>query len=1333
MRNLRCVRSTRRDLPSDDYLPITATAWDSSSDALICTLGPCESSAVIELRRVNDNGHENVSSADAYSLIASWDAPCPLPDLDCDKVLNLQYFSDTATACLVLAGGDIVIVREEPLPGEDLIEIVGSVDAGITAAAWSPDEELLAITTRADTLLYMTRDFENVTNVTFTPDDFKVSNHVSVGWGKKETQFQGKRAKALRDPTIPEKVDQGLLSPRDDGRVSITWRGDGAYLAINTVEEEKRRMIRVYSRDGVLDSVSEPVDYLEGALSWRPAGNLIAGIQRKEEAVDVVFFERNGLRHGEFSLSAKPEDNIGLAWNSDSTVLAVSFKNRLQLWTMGNYHYYLKEDLYVDGLSYEPRWHPEKALRLAIASPSTRNGVGAGFSMSSEYTFCVDGGSVAQPNDYGTVAVIDGSTLRVTPLRSANVPPPMSLHEVDVGRTPVDVAINSSSTRLAVLRENDVQVYGYDPTSKFPSDPQHIPGREDFGATVAGRYSVRPRQVAFRGESELFVLFDFNKEEDGGHVILHKSLEEDDYTELRLPSAPAHSLVPSVDYSKICILHRDGTVSAVSPDRTECQTICKIPARPALLEVVTHGEEDIAFGLTSSGMLYANGRLLVKNCTSFRVTPAHLVFTTTQHLLKFVHLATVQDLEVPPDEPEKDERVRAIERGARLISVMPSSYAVVLQMPRGNLETIYPRALVVAGIRKSINEKRYKTAFMACRSQRVDMNILHDHAPEQFMSNVQLFIDQLKKVGHVDLFLSQLRNEDVTQTMYKETAKKSGVDLLTNGESSGTARFEIPTKVNRICDAFLAVLQSRTATNLQNIVTANVCKSPPDLEGGLQVVAKLKEQDDSLAEKAAEHICFLADVNQLYDTALGLYNLEVALLIAQQSQKDPREYLPYLQGLQTMEPLRRQFTIDDNLGRRTKALTHLHEMDAFDEVKAYVEKHELYSEAIGLYKYQEERLCEIMKLHAQFLSSRNRFREAGIAFEYLSDFSAATEAYRAANMWREALSCATFVPLAHEELIDLATALADTLAETKDFAAAATVHLEYLDDLEGATRLFCKGYHFAEAMRIVGLKGRRELVEAVIDPGLVEGSAAMTELLAECKGQLNAQVPRLRELRVKKREDPLAFFTGDPSASANADGADIPDNVSVAPSTTSTSGMTFLTRYTGHSQSTLATNTTRRSSKNRRREERKRARGKKGSVYEEEYLVNSIARLIERVNAVADDVARLVQGLVRRHMRGRAEAVQRGIREVVELARACVAEVFEVEGAAAATAAAAAANGGGVGGAEEGELGAEGGVLEGLGARPGGADGVVWDAIVAERRRKEVPVVKGWEDLGLVG
>jgi elongator complex protein 1 len=179
---------------------------------------------------------------------------------------------------------------------------MGSIDAGIAAARWSPDEELLAVVTKADTVILMGGAFDPVAEITMTDEDLKASKHVSVGWGKKETQFQGRGAKALRDPTIPEKVDQGLPSTNEDGAVSISWRGDGAFVAINSVQEGFRRAIRVYSREGELDSASEPVDGFEGALSWRPSGNLIAGIQRLTDRVDVVFFERNGLRHGQFTL-----------------------------------------------------------------------------------------------------------------------------------------------------------------------------------------------------------------------------------------------------------------------------------------------------------------------------------------------------------------------------------------------------------------------------------------------------------------------------------------------------------------------------------------------------------------------------------------------------------------------------------------------------------------------------------------------------------------------------------------------------------------------------------------------------------------------------------------------------------------------------------------------------------------------------------------------------------------------------------------------------------------------------------------------------------------------
>lgn len=376
MRNLKIVGRSLLRFSGEDPLPLTATAWDAASNELICAFGPSESRAVIELKRLH---HTRNGADERLESIASWDAPCPIPLLSHDSILSLHHFSDTATTCLILAGGDIVLIRENPLQNEDLVEIVGSVDAGISAAAWSPDEELLAIATQADTLLLMSRDIENIASITLTPEDVNVSNHVSVGWGKKETQFKGKRARALQDPTVPETIDEGVLSTFDDRAVTISWRGDGAYFALNKLEEERRRMIRVYSREGQLDSVSEPVDGLEGALSWRPSGNLIAGIRRAADKIEVVFFERNGLRHGQFDLRLTAEElsaltgSLSLRWNSDSSVLAVSYADKVQLWTMSNYHYYLKQELVFP----EPApksilcsWHAEQSLSLALSTPS---------------------------------------------------------------------------------------------------------------------------------------------------------------------------------------------------------------------------------------------------------------------------------------------------------------------------------------------------------------------------------------------------------------------------------------------------------------------------------------------------------------------------------------------------------------------------------------------------------------------------------------------------------------------------------------------------------------------------------------------------------------------------------------------------------------------------------------------------------------------------------------------------------------------------------------------------------------------------------------------------
>ena len=47
---------------------------------------------------------------------------------------------------------------------------------------------------------------------------------------------------------------------------------------------------------------------------------------------------------------------------------------------------------------------------------------------------------------------------------------------------------------------------------------------------------------------------------------------------------------------------------------------------------------DYIFSLSENGILFANDRCLVRNCTSFSVTPAHVIFTTTQNLIKLIHM-----------------------------------------------------------------------------------------------------------------------------------------------------------------------------------------------------------------------------------------------------------------------------------------------------------------------------------------------------------------------------------------------------------------------------------------------------------------------------------------------------------------------------------------------------------------------------------------------------------------------------------------------------------------------------------------------------------------------
>ena len=55
------------------------------------------------------------------------------------------------------------------------------------------------------------------------------------------------------------------------------------------------------------------------------------------------------------------------------------------------------------------------------------------------------------------------------------------------------------------------------------------------------------------------------------------------------------------------------------------------------------------------------------------------------------------------DTAAANETARKIERGSRIVCAVPADTKVVLQMPRGNLEVIYPRSLVLSATRRHLD------------------------------------------------------------------------------------------------------------------------------------------------------------------------------------------------------------------------------------------------------------------------------------------------------------------------------------------------------------------------------------------------------------------------------------------------------------------------------------------------------------------------------------------------------------------------------------------------------------------------------------------------------
>ncbi|KAF5365923.1 hypothetical protein D9758_006686 [Tetrapyrgos nigripes] len=1224
----------------------------------------------IEVWKIDGDLHET-------NLLTMFSTMASPQNVSSPQVISLRFIPDCQGLVVVTRGGDITMISSES--EEPTTEVQGTVDDGILAASWGPDDTLLVLVTAVGKLILMTSTFDVLSEAPVETADFGEDAPINVGWGSKQTQFHGSLGKAAAQ--APSNVVVGS-SPDDDNIPRISWRGDGAYFVISSLTLEfaghVHRVLRVYDRQAALQSTSESVPGLEHSLSWRPSGNLIASTQRfgfegggagRPGRHDLVFFERNGLRHGEFELrpadmTLSPESEGAkkwgyrvkeVGWASDSNVLSVWIErdegDLVQLWTTGNYHWYLKQEISATSKSSHPvhftsvGWHPENALQL-ILTTSTEI-------IHRTYAWETIVSPSKPPVDSGLVSITDGCKLLLTPFRTQNIPPPMSSLQLALtpstqpqypnfaSRVPISSCFTASSDAIGVLwEEGSVEIWELN-TRLSPERGSALSPKKLYSWTVDPQDLNNPR---FR---QLLLVDSDTSSGTMTGILLGSTANGKDCLVIAIfdgEKVQVHSCQSTEMTSRnarLVVLGPNGVIVWQGTDGCICQVeladsrvtpLCRFPEFCFTAQQIVTNDSSLYIGLTDSGKLYVasqdkSTRVLASNATSFTVASGYLTYTTGAHEAIFAPLNDLPDLLIQDEEGNlkdipSDWEKRRVERGSRIVVSVPSAMSLVLQMPRGNLETINPRPLVLEVVRQDLDMGQYRKAFLACRKHRIDLNFLVKHNQVAFLQNLSAFVEQVHEVDHINLFLTSI------------------------GRGS-----QVPETITKICDSLRKELEKRDLkTYVNSILTAHVIKTPPDHEAGLSLLLRLKDTEPNLVEEAVKYIIFLVDADKLFDTALGMYDFSLVLLIAQHSQKDPREYLPFLRELRALDQYYQRFRIDDHLRRYTSALRNLSLAGPsyFDEATEYVERYQLYETALSIWK-ETERYKTILDIYGTWLFERKEFRQAASVFVEAGNFPKAMVSYERSLDWQDLFDLALQVGTSEDDILDIGYRVSEELTSKKRHSEAARVLLDYVRDVRTAVITLVQGNEFSEARRITTFNRVSELVEEVIHPGALESRAQISEDLGEMKEQIRKQVNRIRELRVKKIEDPDEFYGVEDTALHDVD---VMTDVSMAP--------TAFTRYTV--APSTASRTSKRSSRSKRKLERKIGSGRKGTVDEEEYLLKSVSKLVGRFSVTRTEGSRLLPHLLQFTPEHRTEglAMQQELADFETELSAAVEEIWAV-------------------------------------------------------------------------
>ncbi|MCP9262640.1 Elongator complex protein 1 [Dirofilaria immitis] len=696
-------------------------------------------------------------------------------------------------------------------------------------------------------------------------------------------------------------------------------------------------------------------------------------------------------------------------------------KKKMSFWCVSNYDWMLKYRIMVINGFLFVCWHESNPNQFCYI---TQNGRAIFIEFDFIYNFCD-----------GIVLSIAGSNVRVTNLKTAPIPPPMCHYELIFPNTVCEVVqyndvaaflLADHSLFAYKLREGKFEKYAEYGTIDLPENcicyNLYLNDFDQLSAIVLLRSVVILQSIAIIHTR---------------HICLY-SMEKPFIW---------HSCV-----SNGYIIQRvDGEWFSLTKDEDKENYYLKTQklfgTGSALHCCYYSPTKDSIFGINKTRDLIVNSRSVLKNIGSYTVDQDYLLTITFVSCLNSSKLQVVELKDILTiDNKISYKTSRTVERGAMLIGHEVGGTRIWLQMPRGNLETIYLQELLLKKLKELLNNLLFKDAAIIMKKHRIDMNLFYDHNPEFFMKHIGQFVEDIGSAELLNLFIASLNNDNVPTDAYLG-------NYINNSHAKFDKRAEKMGKLS-LDDAHITDLYT-------TVISTYLKEQPPQISKALSALRErsLKLSNGMILEKEwIAYISLLAPNENLFSLALSTYDLSLAHAVAQNSQ---------------------MYKIDIHLGLFQRAVRNLSELDDhWNEAVEIIKRQNLYAEALAIYRGKKTYLkaCELCATH---LMNKRCFEEAALLFKRANNVVLALQCYKSVQNWKGVIECGRIMNMEKEMLDDLLQKMIPHFENKRNFMNIAEI-LSFIDKESNKMQVveyYCKADAWDFAMNLAF--GNEELTEIV--------------------------------------------------------------------------------------------------------------------------------------------------------------------------------------------------------------------------------------------------------------